>query len=177
MKISLKYYTITGGTYNGCPALLLSKGTKEYSEIEVLNAIREAESSFNIKNKLLVIDYLLEHSLEEVTFIKDVIYSLPDWTKIGSLIEGLIPPFMPYLTYVRVLITGNNWHKHLAHEIYYTPAGNLIEPDVGSLNTSSSKYILVDDKSFSLGMKFLQIVSTLWGICYVPKKTIEVKIL
>ena len=181
MKLSLKYSIVNGGQYNGLPALFLAKSTdakKDLTEPEALSVIRDSIKSFNMKLSLLCIEYNSKHSLDEDSFLNNIIYSLSEFVKVGIIFQPHMPLFIRYTNYNIAVIKDSQWHKFLANEIRYVPdTNNPIPVSTGELNLSIPKFIIPSKISVSDAMKFINDDPLLWGIILPVKRYIEVEIL
>lgn len=180
MKLSLKYSIVPGGQYNGLPALFLSKhpDKKDLSEPEILSVIRDSIKAFNMKLSLLFFEYDKEHTLEEDSFLNNIIYSLSEFVKVGVIYQPYMPLFIRYTNYNIAVINNSQWHKFQANEIRYIPATNdKFNVDTGELNVAAPKFIIPNNISVSDGMKFINDAPLLWGIILPVKRYIEVEIL
>lgn len=170
MNLTIKYEIMPGGVYNGLPCITIAPGKKEISEIEALELIRTSAKTYNLKVQLLVVYCDHELTTDEHKFIGNILYSLPEWIKVGVLGQGILTPFIPYLNHIIAVISNSDWHKYQANEIWLTVPE---EADVGPNNAKSQRFLY--NVPIKDAYKFMLNANLLWGII-PPTKRIEVQL-
>ena len=179
MNITLTYGFMSGGTYNGLPALFLRPGNKSHEVLAVAETVRDSVITLGMKKGILVIDDSSgAFDPETLPQILDLLMALEGFDLL-SLSDGTrTPSFLRSVGYRIAVISNEPWFKYSANEIWFEPESSLDEPDVGQNNLAKGRFIRVNNRiTVSDAMKFVQGSRLMWGIINQNKKTIEVQIL
>ena len=177
MNVSLKYMLGAGATYNGLPMLVLTAGETPVTDLNLLNAIRNAEKTFAMKGKILMVTVDEAIEPEDQVELGNVLYALSDWIKIGKIHQPHMPSFMRDFNYIITIVKDSYWAKFKVNEIWYRPQEvPKTELDIG-MNTESAKYILPTYIKLQEAFDYIRVTKSFYGILQETKKTLEIDIL
>ncbi len=178
INVSLKYTLGEGAAYNGLPMLVLSKGDTPVTDVNLLNAIRTAESTFKLKGKILCLTIKEELDPEEQVILSNVLFALSDWIKIIKIYQPCMTPLMKDCEYLIAVVKDPFWARFKANEVWYEPSDiPTAELDLGPVNTSCGKFILPTKIKVQDAFNYIREAQNFYGILRETKKPVEVEIL
>lgn len=177
MRVKTVYMYIHAGALSGMPAIRLSPdGKSEQSLVEVMQLLREEQSSMNIKMPILCFDSRDVSVPEEElgSWVKLLDWALTNGFYVVHYIKGTErPSYVRMGGIIKTFITDDEWLKFPTNEVHWLPQSKeAAEPEgVEGANRYVHLTKAIDQRWL---IDFAMSCEKAWAIVMPPKKTIEV---